>query len=485
MRGALEPAVRRLPAGADKSSCTEVAVNRDELDADIRTVTHLATYVQKLQDGARELVAQIRPQQRGYSTPQEDNQMRALLVSYCQVRNALLELIETLRLRSEEDKDAYPVIFLTGFSAALVLVDAARFLREMVEHRDVVRERLNAAAPEFGIPAGVYDQVQRSLLNPRHAWHLYHAISYLDAHESDLRELALRPDLRPLMAIIDRLRHRLDVTLATYSEARIRKRGKQVVSLVRDDLLKRALVGMQKLGCLLVTDRYAKRGHSPALPESIVHGLRSELAPGDILVVRKEYALTNYFLPGYWPHAALYLGDRQQLRALGDPPQRLRSGWDQLLASDETGPRVLEALKDGVRVRGLDSPLRSDSIVVLRPQLQLTELVEGLARGLVHQGKAYDFDFDLKRSNCLVCTEIVYRSFDGLGNIRFALQQRAGRATLSGADLIAMALHGEHLDVHAAYNAPFSERLEIGDTAIALTRQFHSAPDPTGDVPQG
>ena len=460
-------------------------MDRDELHADIRAVTHLAGHMQALKANTRDLIVRISPQQRGYATPEEDNQIRGLLVSYCQARSALLELIETLRSRSDEHQEDYPVIFLTAFSAALVLVDAARFLRETVESRPVVREKLNEAAPEFGIPAGVYDQVQGSLLNPRHAWHLYHAISYLDAQESALRELASRPDLQPLMAIIDRLRDRLDVTLATYSRARLRNRGEQLASLVRDDLLKRALVGMQKLGCLLVTNRYARPGHAPALPGPIANSLRSALTPGDILVVRKEYALTNYFLPGYWPHAALYLGDRQQLEALGNPPEALRPAWDQLLASDETGPRVLEALKDGVQVRGLESPFKSDSIVVLRPRLQVAELVEGLARGLAHQGKAYDFDFNLKRSNCLVCTEVVYRSFDGLGDIRFALQQRAGRATLSGADLITMALSGEDLAVFAGYNASFSDRLEMGQDAVDLTRQFHSVAETPEDAKAG
>ena len=449
-------------------------MNREDLDAGIRTVTHLASYLQKLQSDARNLVGQIQPQQRGYAIPDEDNQMRALLVSYCHARNALLELIQTLQSEAQRDASQYRVIFLTAFSAALILVDAARFLRETVEQRDVVREKLNEAAPEFGIPAGVYDNVQNSLLNPRHAWHLYHAIAYLDAHESDLRKLATRPDLRPLMAIIDRLRHRLDVTVATYSQARLRNRSKRLVSLVRDDLLRRSLVGLQKLGCLLVTDRYAKLGHAPALPAAIVESLRAVLQPGDVLVVRKEYALTNYFLPGYWPHAALYLGDLHQLQALDAPSESLRPAWTKLLDTDESGPRVLEALKDGVHVRNLESPLKSDSIIVLRPHVKIEEMAEGLARGLVHEGKAYDFDFNLKRSTSLVCTEVIYRSYDGLGEVRFDLQQRAGRSTLSGSDLISMALRGENTSVFAAYHVGFSQQLELADKAIELIRQFHT-----------
>ena len=449
-------------------------MRREELDAGIRTVTHLASYLQELQSDARNLVSQIQPQQRGYAVPEEDNQMRALLVSYCQARNALLELIQTLQAEARRDASQYRVIFLTAFAAALILVDAARFLRETVERRDVVREKLNEAAPEFGIPAGVYDKVQNSLLNPRHAWHLYHAIAYLDANESELRELATRPDLRPLMAIVDRLRHRLDVSVATYSQARLRNRSQRLFALVRDDLLRRSLVGLQKLGCLLVSDRYAKLGHAPRLPSAIVESLRTILRPGDVLVVRKEYALTNYFLPGYWPHAALYLGDLHQLRSLDAPSESLRPAWTKLLNTDEEEPRVLEALKDGVHVRRLASPLNSDSIVVLRPHVKMEQMAEGLARGLVHEGKAYDFDFNLKRSASLVCTEVIYRSYDGLGEIRFDVKQRAGRSTLSGSDLISMALRDENASVLAAYHVDFSQQLELDGKAIELIRQFHT-----------
>ena len=103
----------------------------------------------------------------------------------------------------------------------------------------------------------------------------------------------------------------------------------------------------------------------------------------------------------------------------------------------------------------------------------MEQMAEGLARGLVHEGKAYDFDFNLKRSTALVCTEVIYRSFDGLGEIRFDLKQRAGRSTLSGSDLISMALRGENASVFAAYHVDFSQQLERDDKATELIRQFH------------
>ena len=57
-----------------------------------------------------------------------------------------------------------------------------------------------------------------------------------------------------------------------------------------------------------------------------------------------------------------------------------------------------------------------------------------------HEGKKYNFDFDFFNSDRVVCTELVYRAYDGLGGIEFPLQERAGRKTLSAEDLLDYAL---------------------------------------------
>jgi hypothetical protein len=92
-----------------------------------------------------------------------------------------------------------------------------------------------------------------------------------------------------------------------------------------------------------------------------------------------------------------------------------------------------------VRLRSIASEFAVDSIVVVRPALDEADVGRALARVMKHEGKSYDFDFDFGRSDRLVCTEVVYRAYDGIGPIQFSLKQRAGRPTLSGADILKMA----------------------------------------------
>jgi hypothetical protein len=455
-------------------------IGAGEIAAGVRTVEHVELFFSELKVAAQQLAQSGSAGQRGYFTPGEQESIQALLVSYWQARNALFDLISHYRRNLQHwPAEQRPLAVLTALAAALVLVDAARFLRDLAEQRPHLKRKLNEAAAEFSIPAGCYDQIQRSLLSARHAWHLYHALRSYEQSRDQWKAAAEAAAAAGVVQIIDRLLERTDVGVWQYTRARLRTRGGQIARRFTADVLAAALYGLQKLGGSLVADKYVRRGHHPLLPAAIADSVRRLLQPGDVLIVRKEYALTNYFLPGFWPHAALYLGTTAELERLGLPalmPAAAHPAWRRLLDRSAAAPDpaiVLESMRDGVLFRSLASPFASDSIVVLRPQLTLPEIAAGLSRGLVHEGKPYDFDFDFRRADRLVCTEVVYRSFDGLGRVRFPLVRRAGRPTLSGSDLIRMAVAGQNLDPVAVFASRISGSAEVitGPRVTDILRQ--------------
>jgi hypothetical protein len=134
---------------------------------------------------------------------------------------------------------------------------------------------------------------------------------------------------------------------------------------------------------------------------------------------------------------------------------------------------VLEAMKDGVWIRSLRSPFCSDAIAALRPRLPESCIAEAIGRGMFHEGKPYDFDFDFTRSDRLVCTEVVYRSYEGVSNVKFRLTRRAGRMTLAAEDLLQMALDREHFEPLACYCPSRNPRLLLEDEAEAMIRATH------------
>ena len=185
-------------------------------------------------------------------------------------------------------------------------------------------------------------------------------------------------------------------------------------------------------------------------------GIREEIAgflePGDVIVTRHAKALTNLFLPGFWPHASLYIGTPAQRQALGITVDGEREGrWVDDIC-------VLEARKDGVRLRPLGDTLAVDVFVVLRPGIATQSIVRAVERALRHEGKMYKFDFDFFNSDRIVCTEVIYRAYDGLAGLSFPLQERAGRKTLSAEDLLDFALASDAFVPAAIYGVPGAER---------------------------
>jgi uncharacterized protein YycO len=240
-----------------------------------------------------------------------------------------------------------------------------------------------------------------------------------------------------VVEVIDNLRDSTAVGTRRYARARVRERGRQAKDQVIKGSVTKAIYTVQEWGSRLVSNISTKPRHVSQLPDTVQSQLQTILQPGDVFVTRKECAVTNYFLPGFWPHAAMYVGDG----------------------------KVVESLKDGVRERTLDSPFGNDAVALIRPQLDPSSIGQAIERARTHIGKPYDFDFDFTRSDRMVCTEVVYRSYEGLGGIEFPLTRRAGRETLSAEDLLNLALQNAKFEQVAVFCAKFGDEI-LANTAM-------------------
>ena len=99
------------------------------------------------------------------------------------------------------------------------------------------------------------------------------------------------------------------------------------------------------------------------------------------------------------------------------------------------------------------------------------------SRAISHEGKSYDFEFDFRRTNKLVCTEVVYRAYHRVGEIEFALTPRAGRYCLSAEDLLDHAVEGRGFEVVAVYGCS-GNRFCLGDRALEVLVNSYRAGRP-------
>ena len=95
---------------------------------------------------------------------------------------------------------------------------------------------------------------------------------------------------------------------------------------------------------LLTGDTKVKRRGVSLVSEKQVEEMTKRLEPGDVLLVRHEWFLSNIGLPGFWPHAVLFIGtpeDRKKYFDDADVKAWVQSqGWSVLgiTASPITGP---------------------------------------------------------------------------------------------------------------------------------------------------
>jgi hypothetical protein len=169
--------------------------------------------------------------------------------------------------------------------------------------------------------------------------------------------------------------------------------------------------------------------------------LAAALRPGDVLLERRNWYLSNAFLPGYWPHGAVYVGTADDLRQRGlDQNENVRQHWDEFVAKDAEGhPHVIiEAVSEGVIFSSLEHSIGgADSAAVLRPRVSEVEKNEALARAFSFAGRPYDFEFDFETTDVLVCTEVVFRTYGGnSGPIRFPVEKIMGRQTMPAINLV-------------------------------------------------
>ena len=448
----------------------------DQIAAGARTVIDLYDHLRSLRLRAEDQFADFVQANRTYLTPTEDEQARQLLVSYWHARNALLGTVAEFRTYASEQRHVGDVqrdqVFLVGFTAALVLVNAGRFLRELCKPNPIIAAKLNAPEPQFGIPAGVYNIVQENLTSPLTAWHLYHAQNHFARNKVAFAAAAASDEtLLRVLDLANLLAERLQVSTSRYASARMHVRAGQVKRLLTQHTFGRATGWVIEMCSRAIGKIGVMPGHRPALPAPIRQSLAQILEPGDVIITRKQYAATNYFLPGFWPHGILYLGDCATLRQYGlHEHENMCSRWQRLMELDASEPRrVLEAMADGVHLRSMLSAYSVDAAAVIRPRLSMEQRIEAIGRGLFHEGKPYDFDFDFTRSHRLVCTEVIYRSYEGIGGLEFPLTPRVGRLTLAAEDLLRMAIDGRGFDVVAVY-LPGAESIVSNAEAITALR---------------
>jgi uncharacterized protein YycO len=335
--------------------------------------------------------------------------------------------------------------FLIGYAALLANVKAGVVWRRRVQGNPTLATALDDPRPELGIPARAFAHVERGLAHPETAILLNAGRLHL-SYARRSGELGAPPEMR-LLAFCDGAYTEIAKTLGKQPDLAL----DSALRVYQDTTLE-VWFPLQKEVSEAMGD-IRTTGRASLITVEQAHAARAKLQSGDIILERRNWYLSNVGLPGFWPHAALYVGDLTELdRAFAGAPALGGTSVSTLLAerfpavsqryaardADGNAPSVLEAVSEGVVLHPFESSAAADYVAVIRPRLDRDDRLAALLEAFGYLGRPYDFDFDFVTDAAVVCSELVYKAYRpaaGRKGLHFVLALTAGRWVVSPTDI--------------------------------------------------
>lgn len=317
--------------------------------------------------------------------------------------------------------------FFMAYASYICQYDACLKICEMVDENRFMETLLNEAGE--GIPADSYFVMKQRLTHPEVILRLNAGNAYYELVKQD-------------MSVPPELKRDFEARRTSF----FKRQSKNPDLFIKNplDVLERqafkAWFPVQKnIAVQMSHIRTAHREYF--ITPEILADYRDLLHPGDILLERRNWHMTNIGIPGFWPHAALYVGTLQEIDMAFDQlnfraSEKIKLYYPEIYAAlqrqDESGYplRVLESIRPGVILQSLEKSANCDYLGVVRPNLTQTEKFNALLAAFAHYKKPYDLNFDFTTDNALVCSELIYKAYRSSGKLPLEPEVINGRLLL-------------------------------------------------------
>ncbi len=317
--------------------------------------------------------------------------------------------------------------FAITYAALCLQVEAGQALLSIVAGHTLAQTLFDEAMPELGLPSGTFSALRTQLGRARDysfvpvgaEWYTTWLERYLKPGaaeatiEARVHAIVTGRSVRAIRAIAG-----LGAVRAVGNKAHLLK-----------GMAFKGWFPIQKTVAEWAGDtRVAPQGRR-LIGDDQLAAMKSKLRPGDVLVERRNWYLSNIGLPGFWPHAALFTGSQEDIRAAFDADADVRArfgtfseylahrhpdAWRALGERDPGGypHSVVEAVSEGVVAASLEHSCGADYVAALRPRLDPPEIAFAIDRALGWFGRPYDFNFDFATDDAIVCSELVIKAFE-------------------------------------------------------------------------
>lgn len=340
--------------------------------------------------------------------------------------------------------------FLVAYEAFLAQYRFSLELIAKVENDPDMHTLLDDAVPEIGLEPGSYTRLKFTFLNAARATEFF-------AHKTVWATTLAKPGAAST--------GKADEDAAAILKTGI-KEGQLLTAENALELVKKggstAWFPVQKGVSIWMGDTKVLRKNACLITQEQIADMDKRLQPGDVLLERREWYMSNVGLPGFWPHAVLYVGTPATRKAFfadpevaawvkskgqpdGDLETLLQKTYPDAYESCRTPleeghvPRILEAIGEGVLFTTMEHSAAADSLCALRPRLSKKDRAVAIFRAFHYVGRPYDYNFDFMTDSEIVCTELVYKSYqrcpDSKG-LEFPLINILGRLATPANELV-------------------------------------------------
>ncbi len=339
--------------------------------------------------------------------------------------------------------------FVSSYASFLAEYRFALQFIQLAENDPGLNTLLNEPMPELGLPSGSYDRLKFHILNVTHA-------GQFSAFTAIFKAIQFK-QASPLLPTIDEDSKYIWQTGKVKGELLTAKNAFHILNQQGTQ----TFFPIQSGAAEWMGDTKVHRATQSLITKDQIVHISDQLQPGDILFVRREWYLSNIGLPGFWPHTALYIGTREKRKMYfndaevmqwvkdqgqldGDVDSLLQSKYseaykDSVKLDHNHVPQVLEAISEGVSFTSMEHSADADSIAVLRPLLSKRDKAIAIFRAFHYAGRPYDFNFDFLTDSSLVCTELIYKSYEPASNYRgltFPVSDLLGRKATPANEIV-------------------------------------------------
>ena len=405
-----------LPADVDKW-----------IDGDLERLRSIASGFARQQEADEMFVASLQKtteeQSRDYYEPAEERQLRQRFGQWLEHRRALLLIAERYGNWGQAKTSELRRRCLLIAAAATVTVNELDATVADVFADRMAQRRCNETRGEVPLPADAFDLVALSAADEGNGERCLDLVTRIDAMEKDSPTTDPRDQW-----LVDRIR---DAWAG-------RQRRAEIVTAVARDVRRSRANEQAAEGAIQSQWALSQVIASVVVPRNRCIELRHirqaqrRLEPGDLMFRHRYGRLSNFVIPGFWTHSAIYLGNESDLTELGiQLTPEIVSGLRAGLPEDAY---VIEGVGAGVVVNTLQVNMDCDDVVAFRPRLTDQQRVTFIQRTFDYLGCEYDYDFDLATADKLTCAELIWRCIGDMVHLK--PKETVGRDMLLPDDLV-------------------------------------------------